>query len=124
MLIGRGISEATASLPRLAIGLGYGSAYTVLQDVFPGNRYASFHSLYVTIFAETGIVGLLCILVMFGVPLVQGGRYRALVAGAAVFNLFYQAHTDPAFWLILGLAWITLPPRVPLRPRVLVSTVG
>ena len=111
MLIGRGIQEATSSLSRLAIGLGYGSAYTVLQDVFPGNRYASFHSLYVTIFAETGVFGLLLLLLMFGVPLARGGPYRALVAGAAVFNLFYQAHTDPAFWIILTLAWLTLPPR-------------
>ena len=110
MLIARGIGEATSSVPRLAIGLGYGSAYTVLQDVFPGNRYASFHSLYVTIFAESGIIALLSILLMFGVPLVRGGPYRALVAGAAVFNLFYQSHTDPAFWAILTLAWLSLPP--------------
>lgn len=123
LLIGRGIQEATSSLPRLAIGLGYGSAYTVLQDVFPGNRYASFHSLYVTIFAETGVVGLLCLLLMFGVPLVRGGPYRALVAGAAVFNLFYQSHTDPAFWVILTLAWLTLPSRI--RPAGLVrATAG
>jgi hypothetical protein len=115
MLIGRGIKEATASLPRLAIGLGYGSAYTVLQDVFPGNRYASFHSLYVTIFAESGVVALLCVLLMFGVPMVRGGPYRALVTGAAVFNLFYQAHTDPAFWVILALAWLTLASPSPAR---------
>lgn len=108
MLIGRGLSEATTSLQRLALGIGYGSAYTVLQDVFPGNRYASFHSLYVTIFAESGIVALVCVLLMFAVPLVRGGPYRALVAGAAVFNLFYQAHTDPALWIILILAWLTL----------------
>lgn len=119
MLIGRGISEGTASLSRLAIGIGYGSAYTVLQDVFPGNRYASFHSLYVTIFAESGIVALLCVLLMFAVPLVRGGPYRALVAGAAVFNLFYQAHTDPAFWTILILAWLTLPASA---PRYVTST--
>lgn len=116
MLIGRGIKEATTSLPRLAIGLGYGSAYTVLQDVFPGNRYGNFHSLYVTIFAESGIVALMCILLMFAVPLVRGGPYRALVAGAAVFNLFYQAQTDPAFWVILTLAWLTLPESEP-APR-------
>ena len=118
MLIGRGLKEATESLPRLAIGIGYGSAYTVLQDVFPGNRYASFHSLYVTIFAEAGIVALLCVLTMFAVPLVRGGPDRALVAGAAVFNVFYQAHTDPAFWTILVLAWLTLPTPVPRRQRL------
>lgn len=123
MLIGRGLKEATESLPRLAIGIGYGSAYTVLQDVFPGNRYASFHSLYVTIFAEAGIVALLCVLTMFAVPLVRGGPFRALVAGAAVFNVFYQAHTDPAFWTILALAWLTLPSPLPRRVRSAVTAV-
>lgn len=124
MLIGRGIKEATASLPRLAIGLGYGSAYTVLQDVFPGNRYGNFHSLYVTIFAESGIIALLCILLMFAVPLVRGGPYRALVAGAAVFNLFYQAQTDPAFWVILTLAWLTLPEPAPRARARAIATAG
>jgi hypothetical protein len=117
-LIGRGIEAGTESLPRLAIGMGYGSGYTVLQDIFPGNRYASFHSLYITIFAESGIVALLCVVLMFAVPIVRGGPYRALVAGAAVFNLFYQAHTDPALWTILALAWLTLPVALVVRRAV------
>ena len=116
-LIRRGIDEATASLPRVAIGLGYGSAYTVLQDIFPGHRYANFHSLYITFFAESGVVALLCIMLFFGVPLVRGGRYRALVAGAALFNVFYQAHTEPEFWVIITVAWLTLPASAP-RVRI------
>ena len=109
MLIQRGIDAGMASLGRLAIGLGYGSSYSVLQDVFPGHRYANFHSLYVTFFAESGVAALLCILLLFAVPLVRGGPYRALVAGSATFNLFYQAHTEPEFWVIIVLAWLTLP---------------
>jgi hypothetical protein len=118
-LLIRGIKEATASLPHLALGIGYGSAYRVLDDIFPGNRYGSFHSLYVTIFAECGVFALLCVLVLFVVPLLRGSPYRALVAGAAVFNLFYQAHTEPAFWAILTLAWLSLPARsrVPVATR-------
>jgi O-antigen ligase len=81
----------------------------VLQDIYPGHRYSNFHSLYVTFFAESGLVALLCILLLFAVPLVRGGRYRALVAGAAVFNVFYQAHAEPQFWVILALAWLALP---------------
>jgi hypothetical protein len=109
LLIERGIDEATASLPRMVVGLGYGSAYTVLQDIYPGHRYSNFHSLYVTFFAESGLVALLCVLLLFAVPLVRGGRYRALLAGAALFNVFYQAHAEPQFWVILTLAWLTLP---------------
>ena len=105
----RGVHEGTASLSRVALGLGYGSAYTVLQDVFPGSRYASFHSLYVTMFAECGVFALLLVVTLFAVPLVRGGHYRPLVAGAAVFNVFYQATNDPALWAILAMAWFTIP---------------
>ncbi|MEO7456617.1 MAG: hypothetical protein ABIY52_10175 [Gemmatimonadaceae bacterium] len=116
-LIERGFKTGTESVARVFVGLGYGSGFTVLQDVFPGNRYASFHSLYVTMFAECGVFGLLLILVLVVTPLVRGGPYRALVAGAAVFNLFYQATNDPAFWMILAMAWLSIPPRRRLMRR-------
>jgi O-antigen ligase len=108
-LIGRGIDEGTASLPRLALGLGYGSAYTVLDDLFPGDRYGNFHSLYVTIFAETGVVALVCLLVILVVPLVASGPFRALILGAVLFNVFYQTINEPAFWTTIALAWSSLP---------------
>jgi hypothetical protein len=108
-LLGRGIDEATASLPRAAIGLGYGNAYLVLQDMFPGNRYGNFHSLYVTMFAESGILALLLVLVLMGTPLVLGGPWRALVAGSFAFNIFYQTTAEPVFWFLLAVAWLTMP---------------
>ncbi len=112
VVLERGIDVATASVPRAALGLGFGSAYSVLQDVFPGQRYGNFHSLYVTILAETGVFALLALLLMIGVPVFRGGPYRPVVVGMAVFNLFYQAITDPAFWTVLALAWMTLSPWV------------
>ena len=110
-LIERGIETGTASVQRVLVGLGYGSAYTVLQDVFPGNRYASFHSLYITIFAECGVFALALVVTLMAVPLMFGGPWRPLVAGVAVFNLFYQATNDPAMWMILALGWLTIPSR-------------
>jgi hypothetical protein len=107
----RGFDVGTESLPRVTIGLGFGSAYTVLQELFPGNRYGNFHSLYLTMFAESGTLALIALLAMIGVPLVRGGSYRPLVAGMAAFNVFYQATTDPAFWTILALAWMTMGGR-------------
>jgi hypothetical protein len=107
-LIARGLTEATESVPRAAMGLGYGNSYLVLQDMFPGNRYGNFHSLYVTMFAEAGIVALLLTLVLMGTPLVLGGPWRALIAGAVAFNVFYQTTTEPAFWFLLALAWLTM----------------
>ena len=107
-LVRRGIDEATESIPRALIGLGYGDSYLVLQDVFPGNRYGSFHSFYVTEFAESGIFALLLLLVLVAVPLVGSPRWRAIIAGAIAFNLFYQTNTDPLFWFLLAMAWLSM----------------
>jgi hypothetical protein len=110
-LIERGVGEATASLPNALVGLGYGNSHLVLQDVFPGNKYGNFHSMYVSMFAESGVVALLLTLVLLLSPLVAGGPWRPLIAGAAVFNVFYQTPTEPAFWFALAAAWMTMPSR-------------
>lgn len=116
MLLERGLEEATSSVGRFALGMGYGNAYMVLQDRFPGNAYANFHSIYVSLLAESGIVAFLCIVVLIGWPLARGGPWRPLVAAAAVFNVFYQTSTEPAFWLVLVLAWSVSETRVPTAP--------
>ncbi len=117
-LLRRGVDEATSSVPRVLFGLGFGSSYLTLQDMFPGDRYGNFHSLYVSMFAEAGVFALILSLVLLGWPLVRGGPYRALVLGAAVFSVFYQATTEPAFWLALALAWIFVR-RMPTTARAL-----
>ncbi|HVX40767.1 MAG TPA: O-antigen ligase family protein [Gemmatimonadaceae bacterium] len=104
-VIERGLENATESVRRASIGLGYGNAYVVLQDIFPGNKYGNFHSLYVTMFAECGIVALVLTLVLLAGPLVFGGPWREVIAGAVAFNLFYQTTSEPTFWFVLALAW-------------------
>ncbi|HEY5060353.1 MAG TPA: O-antigen ligase family protein [Gemmatimonadaceae bacterium] len=107
-IIRRGLTQATSSVPRSLTGMGYGNSYLVLQDYFPGSRYGNFHSLFVTMFAESGIFALLLTLVLLFPPLTWPGPWRALVAGSVAFNLFYQTTTEPAFWFILAAAWIGL----------------
>ena len=108
-LIERGVNAATESVPRAMIGLGYGSSYRVLQDMFPGNRYGNFHSLYVTMFAESGIFALLLTLIIICTPLIVGGEWQPLVAGALAFNVFYQATAEPVFWFVMASAWLAMP---------------
>lgn len=118
-LVERGLGEATASIPRALIGTGWGNSHLLLQDVFPGNKYGSFHSLYVTTFAEAGVFALLFTLLLLGVPLLAGNPWRPVVAGAVAFNLFYQTNTEPLFWFVLALAWLTLdrwPAALPHYP--------
>lgn len=105
-LLRRGVEEATRSPRHLAVGLGYGTSFRVLQDFFPGNRYGNFHSLYLTMWVEAGVVALLITLVLLGYPVVLTGPFRPVVAGAALMNVFYQFAADPLFWLLLALAWM------------------
>jgi hypothetical protein len=107
-LVERGIDEATQSVPRAFIGLGYGNSYLVLQDMFPGNRYGSFHSLFVSAFAESGVFALMIALILNFMPVIKGGPWRAIIAGSIAFNLFYSTITEPIFWFLLALAWLTL----------------
>ena len=108
ILLGRGMEEATESVKRATIGMGYGNAYMELQDIFPGNKYGNFHSLYVTMLAESGVFALILSLVLLGYPLGLPGAWRALIAGVFAFNVFYQTLAEPLFWFALAMAWLTV----------------
>lgn len=108
-LLERGVATGTQSVRRVALGIGYGSSFTILQDLFPNNKYASFHSLFVTIFAECGVVALVAMVALIGVPILLSGAYRSVVLGTALFNVAQNAMTEPLFWLVLALAWFSLP---------------
>lgn len=104
-VMARGWETGTRDLKRMLFGVGYGNAFTVLQDIFPGNRYGNFHSLFVTLFAESGVIAAALGLALFAVPLGRGGPYLPLLAALLVFNLFQQTQTEPASWLWLLLGW-------------------
>lgn len=106
-LFQRGLEEGTHSVRRAALGVGYGNSYRTLQDVFPGNKYGNFHSLYLTLLVESGVFALLVVLLMLAGPIAHPGPLLPMVAGLWLFNVFYQASTEPTFWFILALAWLT-----------------
>lgn len=108
LLLGRGLEEGTESVKRATIGMGYGNAYMELQDVFPGNKYGNFHSLYVTMLAESGVFALILSLVLLGYPLGLPGAWRPLIWGFVAFNIFYQTLAEPLFWFALAMAWLTV----------------
>ncbi len=105
-LLARGWEVGTESVKHALLGVGYGNAYIMVQDIFPGNEYGNFHSLFVTLFAEAGAIAALSAVAIFGVAFFRGGSYAPLIAALFVFNLFQQAHTEPALWLSLMLAWM------------------
>ena len=122
-LITRGVATATHSLATVTQGIGYGSSHLVLQDFFPGDRYGNFHSVYVGLFAESGVFSLVVLLLLIGVPLVRDGPFQPLVVALALFGLFYGALAEPAFWWSLALAWLSWAPSTS-RPKAITSATA
>ena len=106
LVLTRGWESGTGSVKQALLGIGYGNAFTVLQDVYPGNEHGNFHSLLLTLFAEAGVGAAILGLWIFARALVRGGEYQPLVAAMIGYDLFQQAHTTPVLWLSLLLAWV------------------
>jgi hypothetical protein len=107
-LIARGWEGATAGVKNAIVGVGFGNSFLLTQEFFPDSKYGNFHSLYITLLAESGIFALLFGLVLLLYPLLRLSVYAPLVAGIAFFSLFYQAIVDPLFWFVLAVAWMDL----------------
>lgn len=104
-LITRGIAEATQDIPRTLLGIGYGASHRVLADVFPGSKYGNFHSLYVQLWVESGVLALLLLIALLVASLPRAGALQGLVVGFAAYNVFYQGLIQPVFWVALALVW-------------------
>lgn len=104
-LILLGLEVATENAKQLLIGIGYGNAFLETQSIFPGNEYGNFHSLLITMFAESGVFAAVLVGIIFLEAYRRNIQTRALVAAMFVFNLFQQSHTEPITWLILAMGW-------------------
>lgn len=111
LLIRRGIELGTHGWQALT-GHGYGQSYLYVQDIFAGDPYGNFHSLFITTLVETGVIGFGCVLVLLVAPLWSPRRTLAL--GLIAFNIFYQSLSDPIFWVIMATLWL-FPDRSNLR---------
>ncbi len=118
MLMRRGVEEATRNVPRTLFGFGYGTSYRTLADVMPGTKYGNYHSLYVQLWAESGIFALLLLVAILAGSLRRAGPLTGMVCAMAVYNIFYEGLAQPALWFVVALVW--LAPRLAergARPR-------
>lgn len=125
-LLRYGLEVATSGLRTAFLGVGFGNAGSVLEEFYPGDKYANFHSLYISYWVESGIVAFFVGTLLLVWPLSRSTRYRPVLAGFAVFNLFYQTTLEPVFWFVLALAWQDLvgPGLAGWRRTSLVATAG
>jgi len=105
-LLRRGLEVWSSSPKNVAIGIGYGSAHTVLTDIFQ-TKYANFHDIYVSVLTECGIVGLATLVILLTWPLRWNTGWVPLLAAFVIFNVFYLSTAEPYFWFSIALVWMS-----------------
>lgn len=107
MLVERGLEIASSGVQNFFLGTGFGSSRLLLNDVFI-DKYANFHSIYISFLVETGILSLFVLLLLCCLPLVKSRNYMPMMLGLMVVNLFYQLSLEPIFWLSIVLLWTNI----------------
>lgn len=96
-------------------GYGFGSSFLLTQNFFPGDKYANFHSEYITLLIETGLPGFILYLSIFILPVIVflnsknlNKDFYLLIAMLAfcLENILYQQYLFHYYWVFLGLIWI------------------
>jgi O-antigen ligase len=95
-------------------GYGFGSSSLHTQEFFPDNKYGNFHSELLSIFFETGFVGLLLFLFVLLAPMLfviltntLVRNFTVLLIGVAILlqGIFYQQYLFQYYWIMVGLMW-------------------
>lgn len=114
-LIKEGLNFISNNPLYLIKGYGFGSSSILTQKFFPGDKYANFHSEYITFLVEIGIIGTLLYLAIYVIPAItfvfNKVKYKniflllALLA-FAMENVLYQQYLFHYYWVFIGMVWV------------------
>jgi hypothetical protein len=104
-LIQRGLEVWQTSPQTAILGIGFGAAPKVLSDFFGTDKYGNFHCLYVSVLAESGPIAFLLLMFILCYPAIARKGTVSCILAIMAFNLSYQSHMEPLFWLVLALLW-------------------
>jgi O-Antigen ligase len=105
MLIRRGFETWSTSTQTIITGIGFAAAPKVLRDFFGDDKYGNFHCLYVTVLAELGLAAFVVLMFLLCYPIVDRKGTLSCMVAIMIFNLSYQSHMEPVFWVVLALLW-------------------
>jgi hypothetical protein len=105
LLVERGFDTWLKSPKTIAMGIGFAAAPKVLEDFFGTDKHGNFHSLYVSTLAETGLPAFVVLMFLLVYPIFSREGALPGIAALMIFNVAYQVHMEPMFWLMLGLFW-------------------
>lgn len=114
LLLERGMNIFSSNIETIIWGQGFFSSPRLVGDLYGGNKYANFHSEYITLLVELGIIGLFFELLVILRPLVSslGKRitdtnfYLILgIFGILLENVFYQQYLFFYYWAYISMLW-------------------
>ncbi len=101
-LIRHGFSLVLEAPRTLLVGLGWGTEYVYTASFFPDNKYGNFHSGYVSIAVQSGLVASATMVYYMVRPIFHSWRWRWVPLVFLWINVFYQFSAEPLFWLLLA----------------------
>ena len=106
-LIIEGMQTAIRNFKTFFIGNGFGTSFLLIHGYYwSGTKYANYHSMYITVFAESGILSFLSLLFYTFIIPIYNKRYSIFlpfVGGLFFYNIFYQVILEPIFWFVIFL---------------------
>ena len=104
-LIYEGLTTALTNIKILLFGNGFGTSFLLIHGYYwSGTKYANYHSLYITLLVEIGILGTVSfIFYSFLIPIFKKmySTLFPLVIGLFFYNIFYQIIVEPIYWFII-----------------------
>jgi len=119
-LIFYALSKLNDDFVSILIGYGFNSSYIFSQIFFPGNKYANFHSEYITFLFEEGIIGLLSYLLIYYIIIYHlmlkskclNIKTKVIIFSSLIslasFNIFYQQFIFNYYWVYLFIMYYIL----------------
>jgi hypothetical protein len=101
-LVDWGIRIVTEDPRPLLVGKGWGTEYAYTNEFFPGDEYGNFHSGYISMAVNAGVIAALVYLALLLRPAWLGSTWAPLVPVILWVNLFYQFQAEPIYWLELA----------------------
>lgn len=113
----RGISLAIDNPFNFIRGYGFGTSYLFLTDIFGSTKYGNFHSEFLTIAIETGLIGLTIYLAICFTPAIKAiitfKNKPTLILSLVLIlsNIYYQQFMFHYYWLVLVGCWYFTHPK-------------
>jgi hypothetical protein len=102
-LITSGIQVALMDVRTLFVGKGWGTEYYYTQEFFGNSKYGNFHSGWISMFVQGGLLSLIAYILYVIKPIFRNKAMLPIIISLVWSNSFYQFSSDPLYWILLAI---------------------